>query len=62
MLILSRKKNESIVVGNNISIIVIDIRGDKVRLGIKAPLGISVHRQEAFDDIRRSEKGEAKNE
>ena len=53
MLVLSRKKDESIMIGDNISITVVDIRGDKVRLGVHAPTEISVHRQEVFDAIQR---------
>ena len=51
MLVLSRKKNESIVIDNNITITVVEIRGDKVRLGIVAPKEVPVHRQEVFDLI-----------
>lgn len=46
MLVLSRKKNESIVIAENITITVVDIRGDKVRLGIEAPVNVTIHRQE----------------
>ena len=55
MLVLSRKKNESIVIDENISIIIIEIRGDKVRLGIDAPKDVTVHRKEVFDTIQSSE-------
>ena len=55
MLVLSRKKNESIVINDNISIMVIDIRGDKVRLGIEAPKDVPVHRQEVYEAIQRHE-------
>lgn len=51
MLVLSRKKNESIVINNDITVTVVEIRGDKVRLGIVAPKEVSVHRQEVFDQI-----------
>lgn len=51
MLVLSRKKNESIVIDNNVTITVVEIRGDKVRLGIVAPKDVPVHRQEVFDAI-----------
>jgi carbon storage regulator len=51
MLVLSRKNNESIVINNNITITVVEIRGDKVRLGIVAPKEIPVHRQEVFEQI-----------
>lgn len=53
MLVLSRHRNESIMIGDDIIITVIDIRGDKVRLGIEAPLDIPVHRQEVYNQIRR---------
>lgn len=53
MLVLSRHKNESIMVGDNVMITVVDIRGDKVRLGIDAPKEIPVHRQEVYDAIQR---------
>lgn len=55
MLVLSRKKNESIVINDNITIIVVEIRGDKVRLGIEAPKDVPVHRKEVYDAIKRSE-------
>jgi carbon storage regulator len=58
MLVLSRKKNESIVINNNITITVVEIRGDKVRLGIVAPKEVPVHRQEVFDLIHAN-KSEA---
>lgn len=54
MLVLSRKKNESIVINDNISIVVVEIRGDKVRLGVEAPKEIPVHRREVYDAIRRA--------
>jgi len=53
MLVLSRQRDESIIIGNNIVITVVDIRGDKVRLGIEAPTEIPVHRQEVYDAIQR---------
>ena len=53
MLVLSRKKNESIVINDDIIIVVVEIRGDKVRLGIEAPSEIPVHRREVYDAIRR---------
>ena len=56
MLVLSRKKNESIVINDDITIVVVEIRGDKVRLGIEAPKEVPVHRREVFDAIRRSEQ------
>ena len=53
MLVLSRKKNESIVIDDDVVVTVIDIRGDKVRIGIDAPRHIPVHRQEVMDAILR---------
>lgn len=52
MLVLSRKKNESIVICDNIVVTVIEIRGDKVRLGIEAPKDVTVHRREVYDAIQ----------
>ena len=54
MLVLSRKKNESIVINDNITIVIVEIRGDKVRLGIEAPKDVPVHRKEIFDAIKAS--------
>jgi carbon storage regulator len=63
MLVLSRKKNESIVINNDITIVVVEIRGDKVRLGVEAPKEVPVHRREVYDAIRRNEaSGEAMSE
>ena len=53
MLVLSRKKNESIVINDNINVVVVEIRGDKVRLGIEAPKEIPVHRREIYEAIMR---------
>ncbi len=53
MLVLSRQRDESIIIGDNIIITIVDIRGDKVRLGIQAPKEITVHRQEVYDAIQR---------
>lgn len=53
MLVLSRQRDESIIIGDNIVITIVDIRGDKVRLGIQAPKEIPVHRQEVYDAIKR---------
>jgi len=55
MLVLSRKKDESIVINNDITIVVVEIRGDKVRLGVEAPKEVPVHRQEVFEAIARGE-------
>jgi carbon storage regulator len=54
MLVLSRKRDERIVIGDNIVITVVEVRGDKVRLGIEAPSEVPVHRQEVLDAMRRS--------
>jgi carbon storage regulator len=55
MLVLSRKRDERIVIGDNIVITVVEVRGDKVRLGIEAPSEVPVHRQEVLDAMRRSD-------
>jgi len=55
MLVLSRKKNESIVINNDITVTIVEIRGDKVRLGIVAPKDVPVHRQEVYDAIHGKE-------
>ena len=55
MLVLSRKKNESIVINNDITIVVVEIRGDKVRLGVEAPKEVPVHRREVYEAIKRNE-------
>lgn len=52
MLVLSRQKNETIVIGDDIQITIVDIRGDKVRVGIVAPKSVQVHRKEVYDAIR----------
>lgn len=52
MLVLSRKKNESIIINDNITVTVIEIRGDKVRLGIEAPKTVTVHRREVYEAIQ----------
>lgn len=54
MLVLSRKKNESIVINDDIIIVIVEIRGDKVRLGVEAPKEVPVHRREVFDAIYRN--------
>jgi carbon storage regulator len=53
MLVLSRQRDESIIIGDNIVVTIVDIRGDKVRLGIQAPSEVPVHRREVFEAIRR---------
>ena len=56
MLVLSRQRDETIVIGDDIEVTVVDIRGDKVRLGINAPKEISVHRKEVYDAIKRENR------
>ena len=55
MLVLSRYKDEQIMIGNDVIITIVDIRGDKVRLGIEAPKDVQVHRSEVYDAIKRNE-------
>jgi len=59
MLVLSRQRDESIMIGDDVEIIIVDVRGDKVRLGITAPKSIPVHRREIYDAIQR-EKSQKK--
>ena len=54
MLVLSRQRDQSIQIGDDIRITIIDIRGDKVRLGIEAPRDVSVHRDEVYEAIKAS--------
>ncbi len=56
MLVLSRQRDESIMIGDNIVVTIVDIRGDKVRLGINAPTEIPVHRQEIYEAIQRENR------
>jgi carbon storage regulator len=53
MLVLSRETHESIVINDNITVMVVEVRGDRVRLGIEAPKEVSVHRREVYDAIKR---------
>jgi carbon storage regulator len=57
MLVLSRQRDESIVIGEKIVVTIVDIRGDKVRLGIEAPNEVPVHRQEVYEAIQRENGG-----
>ena len=59
MLVLSRQRDETIMIGDDIEVTVVDIRGDKVRLGINAPREVSVHRKEVYDAIRRENRAAA---
>ncbi len=61
MLVLSRKKGEAIVIGENIELTIIEIQGDQVRLGINAPKNISIHRKELFLEIQEENKKAASN-
>ena len=56
MLVLSRQRDESIVIGDKVVVTIVDIRGDKVRLGIQAPGEIPVHRQEVYEAIQRENR------
>jgi carbon storage regulator len=56
MLVLSRHRDESIIIGDDIVVTIVDIRGDKVRLGIAAPSDIPVHRQEVYEAIQRENR------
>jgi carbon storage regulator len=56
MLVLSRKKNESIIINDNITVTVIEIRGDKVRIGIEAPKDVTVHRREVYEAIQNQSR------
>ena len=60
MLVLSRQKDESIIIGDDVEITIVDVRGDKVRLGISAPRSISVHRKEVYEAIQREKEQKAK--
>ena len=62
MLVLSRKRDESIMIGDGIELKVVAIRGDKVRLGIEAPAGVSVHRREVYEAIQRMTQEESGDE
>ncbi len=56
MLVLTRKPDQSIMVGSDIEIVVLEVRGDQVRLGIRAPRTVTVHRKEVFEQIRQENK------
>jgi carbon storage regulator len=59
MLVLSRQRDETIMIGDDIEVTVVDIRGDKVRLGINAPKEVTVHRKEVYEAIRRENRAAA---
>ena len=56
MLVLSRKEGERVRIGDEITVTIVEIRGDKVRIGIEAPETVSVHRQEVYEKIQREKK------
>ena len=56
MLVLSRQRDESIIIGDNVIVTIVDVRGDKVRLGIEAPREVSVHRREVYEAIQRENR------
>jgi carbon storage regulator len=60
MLVLSRQRDESIIIGDDVVVTVVDVRGDKVKLGIDAPQSISVHRREVYESIRRENQQAAR--
>jgi carbon storage regulator len=60
MLVLSRTRDETIMIGDDVEITIVDIRGDKVRLGINAPAHVPVHRKEVYDAIKRENAQAAK--
>lgn len=60
MLVLSRHRDESIMIGDDVVVTIVDIRGDKVRLGIEAPTEIPVHRQEVYEAIKRENERAAR--
>ena len=57
MLVMTRKRGEAIKLGKNITLVVVSIKGEKVRLGIEAPLEMPVHRQEVYEAIRKQQEG-----
>jgi len=62
MLVLSRQRDESIMIGDDVEIIIVDVRGDKVRLGITAPKSVPVHRREIYDAIQREKTDKKEHE
>ncbi|MCE9600215.1 MAG: carbon storage regulator CsrA [Spirochaetia bacterium] len=56
MLVLARRINESIMIGDDIEVVVVDIKGDQIKLGIRAPRSVSVHRAEIFKEIQDQNK------
>ena len=62
MLVLARKLNESIMIGDDIEVVIIDIKGDQVKLGIRAPKNVTVHRMEIYQDIKQENIAATKSE
>ena len=62
MLVLSRQKDQSIIIGDNIEVTIVDVRGDKVRLGITAPKDVPVHRREIYEAIQREKREKSQQE
>lgn len=60
MLVLTRKVNESIVINEDVSVLVVEVRGDRVRLGIEAPKNVAVHRKEVYDVIKEPAHNKAR--
>lgn len=60
MLVLARRINESIMIGDEIEVVVVDIKGDQIKLGIRAPRSVSVHRAEVYKEIQDQNKEAAK--
>ncbi|HRJ27489.1 MAG TPA: carbon storage regulator CsrA [Fimbriimonadaceae bacterium] len=59
MLVLTRKLNQSIVIGDNVEVVVLEVRGEQVRLGIRAPKDVAVHRKEIYDQIQEENRAAA---
>ena len=59
MLVLTRKVNQTLVIGDNVEVVVLEVRGEQVRLGIRAPRDVSVHRKEIYEQIAEENRGAA---
>ncbi len=59
MLVLTRKIQQSIIIGDDVEIVVLEVRGEQVRLGIRAPKNVTVHRKEIYDQIQEENRGAA---
>ena len=60
MLVLTRRRGQSILVGDDVKIVVLEVNGDQVRLGIEAPRSVSVHREEVYDEIKTANQSAAR--